>query len=90
VAEAKDDLHRRIKTLEYELQTALEEKERAFRYYCVAHNPGTFLLLNAYLYPTRTNIFGSSARRRFTSIRRSAPSGSCSAAATRFATPSLP
>jgi hypothetical protein len=33
VAETQEDLHRRIKTLEDELQTALEEKERAFRYY---------------------------------------------------------
>jgi hypothetical protein len=32
VAKAQEDLHRRIKTLEDELQTALEEKERAFRY----------------------------------------------------------
>jgi hypothetical protein len=35
VAETKDDLHRRIKILEDELQTALEEKERAFHYYWV-------------------------------------------------------
>jgi hypothetical protein len=35
VAKAQEDLHRRIKTLEDELQTALEEKERAFRYFWV-------------------------------------------------------
>jgi hypothetical protein len=33
VAETQEDLHRRIKTLEDELKTALEDKERAFRYY---------------------------------------------------------
>jgi hypothetical protein len=32
VAKAQEDLHQRIKTLENELQTVLEEKERAFRY----------------------------------------------------------
>jgi hypothetical protein len=32
VAKAQDDLHQRIKTLEAELQTVLEEKEQAFRY----------------------------------------------------------
>src|ERR1700731_3260648 len=35
VTNAQEDLHRRIKSLEDELQTALEEKERAFRYYWV-------------------------------------------------------
>ena len=35
MGETKDDLQRRIKILEDELQTALEEKERAFRYYWV-------------------------------------------------------
>jgi hypothetical protein len=32
VAKAQEDLHQRIKTLEDELRTVLEEKERAFRY----------------------------------------------------------
>jgi hypothetical protein len=32
LAKAQDDLHRRIKSLEDELQIALEEKEKAFRY----------------------------------------------------------
>ena len=32
MAKAQEDLHQRIKTLEAELQTVLEEKEQAFRY----------------------------------------------------------
>src|SRR2546429_9860455 len=35
MARAQEDLHQRIKALEAELQTALEEKERAFCYYWV-------------------------------------------------------
>lgn len=35
MAKAQEDLHRRIKTLEDELETVLEEKERAFRYFWV-------------------------------------------------------
>jgi len=35
MAHAQEDLYQRIKTLEAELQTALEEKQRAFRYYWV-------------------------------------------------------
>lgn len=35
MAEIEEHLHRRIKTLEDELQIALEEKERAFRYFWV-------------------------------------------------------
>jgi hypothetical protein len=33
LAKTQDDLHQRIKSLEDELKTALEDKERAFRYY---------------------------------------------------------
>jgi hypothetical protein len=35
LAETQEDLHQRIKTLQDELQIALEEKERAFRYFWV-------------------------------------------------------
>ena len=35
MAETQEDLHQRIKTLQDELQIALEEKERAFRYFWV-------------------------------------------------------